>query len=121
MVGAELGPLDTVKRVLSPSTGVAVVAGILGAFNVIGGGRRLPPATGACRVGTGTGSDSVVAGETGGLGVASWSDLKLRFLRMGVVIAGREEKEKRVFPVGRRGDDGKRRAQRVTSVTELVS
>lgn len=100
MVGAELGPLDTVKRVLSPSTGVAVVVGILGAFNVIGGGRRLPPpATGACRVGTGlrTGSGSVVAGDTGGLGVASWSDLKLRFLRMGVVIAGKEEERKREF------------------------
>lgn len=85
---------------LSPSIGVAVVIGILGAFKVIGGGRRLPPpAIGACRVGIGlrTGSGSVVAGDTGGLGVANWSDLKLRFFRMGVVIVDKEEKKKGEF------------------------
>jgi hypothetical protein len=104
--GAELDVAVTVRSWLSPLASPADGAGILGALRVIGGGRFLPPAAavGACRVGWGSGIMGTVAeaiengstgvvidGDTGGL--PSCSALKLRFFRIGVVMAASETKQ----------------------------
>ena len=110
MFGAELDVALTVRSWLSPLASPGVGAGSLGALRVIGGGRFLPPAAGAavgaCRVCWGSGIMGMVAeaiengstgvetdGDTGGL--PSCSALKLRFFRIGVVMAASETKQTR--------------------------
>lgn len=86
VIGAEPGPLVTERGLSCSTADTALLPGaILGAFKVIGGGRLLPPAAGACRIGTGSGS-----GATGSV-TANCNALKLRFLRMGVAIGGGAE------------------------------
>lgn len=103
VLGAELEPLETISELSSTGVAAVVLGGSLGALRVMGGGRRFPagapPATGAWRTATGSGSGGGAGGSSGG--AASWRALKLRFFRMGVAM-GVERKEKEVSEDGGR-------------------
>jgi len=91
LAGADVGPGATATKPSTaepPPSPAAASAGTLG-LRFIGGGRFLPhpaaglvAAAGARRVGTGSGS-----GGDGAAVTSSWSDLKLRFMRRGRLMA----------------------------------
>src|ERR1700761_2206047 len=86
LAGADVGPGATASSPSLAASPVGASAATLG-LRFIGGGRFLPPpppaglvAGGAMRVGTGGSGSGGSAGET-----FSWSSLKLRLERMGIV------------------------------------
>ena len=97
VIGAEFGPLFTIRRLASWLTADGVpLDGIFGALRVMGGGRLFPAgATAAPTAGAGAGrvaagSDWTGPGDGGVSATASWRafTLKLRFLRIGVAMIG---------------------------------